>query len=87
MAIKISYIFLRTLSISLGIPLFACEGFSVNDNLPIPAYGQMYFVKTSKGIELVRFEKKPDMSMKLPEFLDDVDFTCNVQPLYVLPAI
>lgn len=43
MSIKITYIFLKTLSITLNIPFMAISGFDVNNNSPIKALGQKYF--------------------------------------------
>ena len=50
MAIKISYVFLKTLSISLGDPLYACDGFMFNANRPIRAMRNLYFMKENEHI-------------------------------------
>lgn len=86
MAIKVSYIFLRTLSISLNIPLLACDGFMVNGNLPIRAHGQMYFIKNGKNVEIVRLKDVKENAF-LPERIDDIAFSDDIEPLYILPAI
>ena len=40
MAIKVAYIFLKTISITRSIDLYACEGFEFNQNSPIKALGK-----------------------------------------------
>ncbi|PID47967.1 MAG: hypothetical protein CR967_02310 [Proteobacteria bacterium] len=87
MAIKVSYIFLKTLCIGLDIPLLACDGFEVNVNSPIPAFGKMYFVKSKDGIETMKIENANISNAVLPNRLDSVNFTKDTEPLYVLPAI
>lgn len=87
MAIKISYIFLKTLSISLGIPLVACEGFDVNGNSPIKAYGKLYFMKENGKIFTKKYEKSQKNGIILPENLKEINFTKDIEPLYILPAI
>lgn len=88
MAIKVTYIFLRTLSITKNIPLFATEGFTFNDNNPIKATGALYFMKkdgkilTEKiGTPLTR------QDFTLPTTLERTHFSSDVEPLYVLPAV
>lgn len=87
MAIKISYIFLKTLSISLNIPFFACEGFNVNQNSPIKAYGKLYFIKQNGKIVTKQYEKTQKNDIILPKILKEINFTKEIEPLYVLPAI
>lgn len=87
MAIKVGYIFLKTLSISLDIPLLACDGFAVNHNSPIPAFGKMYFIKNGEKIEVVHLENVEKSEVDLPTNIDDIEFTKDTEPLYILPAI
>lgn len=87
MAIKISYIYLKTLSITLNIPLLACEGFQVNGNQPIKAYGKLFFVKENGKIVTKKYEKSLKNDIIAPKNLKDVNFTHHIEPLYVLPAI
>lgn len=87
MAIKVSYIFLKTLCISLKLPLYACDGFEVNDNNPILAFGKNYFIKDNGKIILKIFDKEIENNIKLPKYLKDANFTNEIEPLYVLPAI
>ena len=50
MGIKVTYLFLKTLSIVKKIPLLAIDGFFFNENHPIKAVGKLYFVKNSNTI-------------------------------------
>lgn len=87
MAIKVSYIFLKTLSISLKLPLCACDGFEINENSPILAFGKNYFVKKNQDITLKTFDKEPPNNIKLPKNIGEINFTNEIEPLYILPAI
>jgi len=88
MAIKITYIFLRTLSITQKIPFYATEGFTFNDNQPIKATGALYFLKKDGKILTKKIEvpKEPSDFM-LPKVLKPTLFTSDTKPLYVLPAV
>ena len=57
MAIKIAYIFLKTISISKNIELVASEGFLFNENSPIKALGKKYFIKDENKIKVDFLEK------------------------------
>jgi len=88
MAIKVTYIFLRTLSITKNIPLFATEGFTFNDNNPIKATGALYFMKKDGKIlteKIITPLTRQDFT--LPTTLERTHFTSDVEPLYVLPAV
>ncbi len=87
MAIKISYIFLKTISISLGVPMYACDGFEVNENTPIKAFGKSYFVKDGDNVVLKVFDKEVQNSIRLPQNLDNIQYTKDIEPMYILPAI
>ena len=58
MAIKVAYIFLKTIAITKNIPLLATSGFAFNNNTPIKALGKKYFFKA------------PDDTIKI-DFLED----------------
>lgn len=87
MAIKVTYIFLRTIAETLNIPIFACDGFLVNENAPIHAHAKLYFVKNEDKIETQLFQKEPVGSFCLPKHLNHADFSKDIEPLYILPAI
>ncbi len=88
MAIKVTYVFLRTLSITKDIPLYATEGFTFNDNKPIKATGALYFMKENGKIHTKKIDTpKVSYDFTLPQTLEQTHFTDDVEPLYVLPAV
>jgi len=87
MAIKISYIFLKTLSLSLHIPLLACDGFALNGGGPIKAMRNLYFIKEYGSIVTHHFDKDIEQTFALPALLDATLFGHEIEPLYMLPAV
>jgi hypothetical protein len=88
MAIKITYIFLRTLSITENIPIFATDGFNFNQNSPIKAVSSRFFMKKNDTITVEILKDISQIkSFKLPNILDKTIFSADVEPLYVLPAV
>ena len=88
MAIKIAYIFLKTISITNQIPLKAVEGFNVNNNTPIKALGKKYFIKKDDEI-IVDFisEETKLKNFSLPHNLNSLSILKDELPEYHLPAI
>ena len=89
MAIKITYIFLKTISITLEVPLLATDGFAFNQNSPIKAVGSLYFCKENGMITTQKVDD-PQEKIKfftLPKVLDKKIFTSETEPLYILPAV
>jgi len=87
MAIKITYIFLRTMSIALGVPLFACDGFVFNEGRPIRAMRNLYFMKEANEITTIRLEDSVEQHFTLPQILNEDLFNDEIEPLYMLPAV
>jgi tRNA A37 threonylcarbamoyladenosine modification protein TsaB len=89
MAIKITYLFLKTLGITLEVPLLATDGFAFNQNSPIKAAGSLYFCKENGMIttQKVDISKKKIIPFALPVHLDKKIFTEENKPLYILPAV
>jgi hypothetical protein len=87
MSIKASYVFLKSLSIALEAPLFACEGFVFNGNAPIKALGSQWFFKEKEGIVLKQNPKGETSSFVLPFKLDKNIFGIESEPVYILPAV
>ncbi len=85
MAIKLSFIFFKTLEISKGIKLFAADGFEFNKNTPIKAVGKSFFVKNN-GIITLKKNLKPG-EFSLPYNLEEINFTDDTSPLYVLSPV
>ncbi len=89
MSIKITYIFLHTLSIALNVPLFATDGFAFNNNSPIKAIGSLYFIQENGNITPRKIDTKIKkiMPFALPKHLDTKIFSKDTKPLYILPAV
>ncbi|WP_331775322.1 hypothetical protein [Sulfurospirillum sp. 1612] len=87
MAIKVTYVFLQTMSISLNVDIFAADGFEFNHNAPIRALKKVYFVKEEGEIKMRRFDEEIEDQFELPQLLQHDRFTKNCDPLYVLPAV
>lgn len=89
MAIKVGYMFLKTISITKAIELKACDGFSFNNNSPIKALGKKYFFKAQDGNIIIDFLKEEDIieDFILPQNLDESIFSDETLPSYNLPAI
>ena len=87
MAIKVSYIFLRSLSILKNIPLYARDAFYFNKNAPIKAIGKLYFVKVTSKIDTKRFNEVQECSFELPQKLEYQEFNDAASPLYSIGAV
>ncbi|MFT7859868.1 MAG: hypothetical protein ABXS93_02920 [Sulfurimonas sp.] len=87
MAIKVAYIFLKSLSVLKDIPLYAKDAFYFNNNQPIKAIGKLFFVKMQEDIKTEKLETVPESSFKLPELLEYDDFNKEAAPLYKIAAV
>ena len=87
MAIKVAYIFLKSLSILKNIPLRATDAFFFNENQPIKAVGKLYFVKISDKIETKKFDDLVSSNFRLPTFLNYDDFDTKTAPEYGISAV
>jgi len=89
MAIKVAYIFLKTLSITKNLNLKATDGFNFNENSPIKALGKKYFFKAQDDKITVDFLNNSEFlkDFKLPQILDKNIFSEDILPNYNLPAV
>ncbi len=87
MAIKVSYLFLKTLSIVNNIPLLATDAFYFNKNQPIKALGKLCFVKMAHSIETQVFDEVPSNTFELPQELIVDDFNSDTLPHYGIAAV
>jgi hypothetical protein len=87
MAIKINYIFLRTISAVLGIELLSQNGFFFNSNSPIRAMNKLYFVQKENSIEMEKIENPNISNFLLPEKFEIDKFSKNIDPIYILPFL
>jgi len=87
MAIKVAYIFLKSMSVLKKIPLFATDAFYFNKNQPIKAIGKLCFVKIASEIKTQKLETAPNMEFNLPDVLDYTEFSTTASPLYGIGAV
>jgi len=85
MSIKLSYVFFKTLEIAKNIKLLAVDAFYFNENQPIKANFNSYFVKKEGIISLEKHLKEGEFS--LPQKLNVKDFSEDTAPLYVIKAV
>jgi len=87
MAIKVAYIFLRTLCIVNKCELLATDAFAFNKNQPIKAFGKLYFIQSNGMITTQKFDEPPEVAFELPEKINLSNYSQETTPLYVLPAV
>jgi len=87
MAIKVTYVFLKSLSILKNIPLYATDAFKFNKNQPIKAIGKLFFVKIGEDIETQKLEDVAPSGFELPQQLNYDEFSTNTTPLYKIGAV
>ena len=87
MAIKLTYITLRSLEILKGISFFGCNAFDLNANKPIKAMGKLYFIKENNTIITEKIDEAVEQRFELPSLLSDVTILNDNRPLYILPAV
>lgn len=88
MAIKIAYIFLRTICLTRGIQLYGVDGFYFNCNAPIKAMKNIAFVKDKNGKIQTNLVDEEDLgTFSLPNSFEASEYDENIEPLYILPAV
>ncbi|HEX5624325.1 MAG TPA: hypothetical protein VFX57_07795 [Sulfuricurvum sp.] len=87
MGIKVTYLFLKTLSIVKNIPLLAIDGFFFNENHPIKAVGKLYFVKNSNTISMAPLEQPTLKEFELPLSIKSKIFETDNAPYYGIDAV
>lgn len=87
MGIKVTYLFLKTLSIVKKIPLLAADGFFFNENHPIKAYGKLYFVKNSTTISTTALNQPILKDFELPSVMQVENFKSDNAPYYGIDAV
>ncbi|WP_187922790.1 tRNA threonylcarbamoyladenosine biosynthesis protein TsaB [Helicobacter pylori] len=87
-SLKLTHVFLHTLALIHDFELYSTTGFDFNDNTPILAYANKYFVSKETEI-LTDFKdlKIAPKDFKLPSFLEKDKFTQLNTPFYILPPI
>ena len=87
MAIKVAYIFLKSLSVLKKIPFYATDAFAFNENQPIKAIGKLYFVKINEDIVTQKFDSPLEVKFTLPQSLKTIKFSSDTAPLYKIGAV
>ncbi|GIT98539.1 hypothetical protein [Sulfurovum sp. TSL1] len=87
MAIKLTYIMLKTIEIVKGIQCAGCSGFALNGGEPIKAVGNLYFIKEKETIITKKFEQAINVKFTLPQSIQDLELDEESTPEYILPAV
>jgi hypothetical protein len=87
MAIKLTYVMLKTLEITRDIKCFGCSGFALNGNQPIKAIGNLYFIKEKETIMTKKYEQPVNAPFALPQSIHDLVLDEEATPEYILPAV
>jgi len=87
MAIKLTYIILKTIEIIRGIKCLGCSGFELNNAEPIKAIGNLYFIKEKETIMTKKFEQPVHATFALPQSIHDLVIDEESTPEYRLPAV
>ena len=87
MAIKLTYVIVKTIEIVRNIPCYGCSGFALNGGQPIKAIGNLYFIKEKETIITKKFEQPPLSTFRLPQCIHDLVLDEESTPEYLLPAV
>ena len=89
LGIKLTYIFLKTLSLTQDLKVYALSGFHFNNNAPIRAYMGKYFIKQKDGkITISDIPiNEPISEFTLPKILNKTILSLDIDPIYVSPAV
>lgn len=87
MAIKLTYIMLKTIEIMLGIKCIGCSGFTLNGGQAIKAVGNLYFIKEKETIITKKYDQPVSTNFVLPQSIHDLELDEESTPDYILPAV
>ena len=87
MAIKLTYIMLKSIEIIRGIKCLGCSGFALNEGQPIKAIGNLYFIKEKETIITKKYEQPILVKFTLPQSIHDLALDEESTPEYLLPAV
>jgi len=87
MAIKLTYIMLKTIEVVRDIPCYGCSAFTLNGGQPVKAIGNLYFIKEKETIITKKYEQPPVTKFTLPQRIHDLELDEESTPEYVLPAV
>ncbi len=87
-SLKLTHVFLHTLALIHDFKLYSTTGFDFNDNTPILAYANKYFVsKERESLSDFKDLKIAPKDFMLPPFLEKDKFTQLNTPFYILSPI
>jgi tRNA A37 threonylcarbamoyladenosine modification protein TsaB len=86
MGVRLTFLFLKTLSIIYQIPFRGVDSFYFTGGKPIKGPGASFFVK-KEGIIVVSREVDEVGTPSLPPVLNPADFEEEVEPLYLVKAV
>ncbi len=87
-SLKLTHVFLHTLALIHDFKLYSTTGFDFNDNTPILAYANKYFVsKERERLSDFKDLKIAPKDFMLPPFLEKDKFTQLNTPFYILSPI
>ncbi len=87
-SLKLTHVFLHTLALIHDFELYSTTGFDFNDNTPILAYANKYFVsKERESLSDFKDLKIAPKDFMLPPFLEKDKFTQLNTPFYILSPI
>ena len=87
MAIKLTYIMLKTIEITRDIKCVGCSGFALNGGEPIKAIGNLYFIKEKETIITKKYEQPVDVYFAFPQSIHDLELDEESTPDYKIPAV
>jgi tRNA A37 threonylcarbamoyladenosine modification protein TsaB len=87
MAIKLTYIILKSIEIVKGIPFGGCSAFALNSGKPIKAMGNLYFIKEKETIITKKIDQPIVQKFELPKDILDFEIDKVSTPDYLLPAV
>lgn len=87
MAIKLTYVMLKTIEIIKDIKCSGCSGFELNHQEPIKAVGNLYFIKEKETIITKKFEQPILSHFALPQYIQEIVLDEEAAPDYILPAV
>lgn len=87
MAIKLTYVTLKTIEIVTGIKCVGCSAFALNGGGPIKAVGNLYFLKEKETIMTQKLEQPVLSEFSLPQSIQDLPLDEESTPKYMIPAV
>jgi len=87
MAIKLTYIMLRTIEMLRGVRFDGVSAFALNGGKPVKAMGNLYFTKEKETIMTQKFDENVKQEFWLPDNLSALSLDKENRPRYILPAV